>query len=388
MKYELMKPDYNNSILNLINSILKHYKVETDYNGLEIIDKILEKNYNNIVFIILDGMGENILNIASPNGIFNKNKLYNITSVYPTATTAALTTYYSGKPPIETGWLAWSQYFKEYGRAMDMLPDLDSYTGEKINIKDMKILDILKYKTIYEQIEEASHIKTYEIQQKHCEKRARLSLNAETVEDMCDLITSLCQNNERKFILGYYDRPDKILHQFGCESQEVKCFIKYAENAIEKMLEDLKGTNTLILISADHGHQDINETVDNLDLTDLQDCLIMPPTLESRVVGFWVKENKKEEFEKIFNKNFEGKFKLYTRKEFLDSGLLGPKNAKPHQRIDDFIGDYVAVSIGDSRILLGTYLQRVVKGVKEKKSTHCGLTRNEMEVPVIGFEVR
>ena len=99
---KIVLPDYENSILNLINSILHYYHVETKYNGIDILDKKLEKKYKNIVLIILDGMGENILNRISPNGFFKKHQERKITSVYPSTTTAAMTTYYSGKPPIET----------------------------------------------------------------------------------------------------------------------------------------------------------------------------------------------------------------------------------------------------------------------------------------------
>ena len=66
-------PDYEHSILNLINSILKHYNVKTKYNSLPVLEKELEKNYKNVVFIILDGMGEHILKNISPDGYFMKN---------------------------------------------------------------------------------------------------------------------------------------------------------------------------------------------------------------------------------------------------------------------------------------------------------------------------
>lgn len=99
---KIVLPDYKNSILNLINSILHYYHVETKYNGINILDQKLEKKYKNIVLIILDGMGDNILNTISPNGFFKKHQERKITSVYPSTTTAAMTTYYSGKPPIET----------------------------------------------------------------------------------------------------------------------------------------------------------------------------------------------------------------------------------------------------------------------------------------------
>lgn len=387
MNKSILMPNYNHSILNLITSILKNYEVETKYNTLEKIDKLLEKKYRNVVLVILDGMGENILKNISPNGIFSKNKIDEITSVYPSTTTAAMTTYYSGKPPIETGWIAWSQYFKEYGRNIDVLPERDSYTGEKLKVKNQKISDIIGYKTVYEQIKEQnSNIETYEIMPSYCEKKTKLTMTANTVEEMCESIVTLCKNTQNKFVIAYNDNPDGIIHKNGCYSEETKKFVLEAEQEFEKMLQKLKCTNTLIILSADHGHQDINETIDILELKEIQECLIMPPTLESRMIGFFVKYNKRKEFEDIFNKLFKDKYILYSKEDLLKSNLLGYGNR--HKKIEDFIGDYIAIAISDVRINIGTYLSREMKHPDEKKSTHCGLTKNEMEVPLIVFDLK
>ena len=37
----IIYPDYNNSILNLITSILKYYNVETNHSSLEVLDEAL-----------------------------------------------------------------------------------------------------------------------------------------------------------------------------------------------------------------------------------------------------------------------------------------------------------------------------------------------------------
>ena len=43
-KNKIVLPDYENSILNLINSILHYYHVETKYNGLDILNKKYKVN--------------------------------------------------------------------------------------------------------------------------------------------------------------------------------------------------------------------------------------------------------------------------------------------------------------------------------------------------------
>lgn len=372
-------PNYEHSILNLINTILKYYNVETKYVTLPKLEEVLNKNYKNIVLIILDGMGEHILKANSPDKFFVSNEIDKITSVCPSTTTAALTTYYSGKPPIETGWIAMSQYFKEYGRAIEMLRKTDSYTGEKINTSKMDVFDLIKYIPIYEKIENSQpEVKAYEIKPSFCEARSRRNINADNIDLLCDSIKSICNNNEKNFILAYSDKPDTLLHKYGCKAAEVKEFIEETEKKIERMCNELKGSDTLVIISADHGHKDIKKVYNILDLKEIQECLIMPASLESRAVTFWVKEDKKEKFEKFFEDNMRDKFILYTKEEFLEKKLLGYGNK--HPKIDDFIGNYIAIAISDAIIKLET---NISKEKANKKSTHCGFTPDEMEVPLI-----
>ncbi len=380
---ELRYPDYNNSILNLITSILKYYNVETKHDSLKVLDEKLEKKYRNIVFIVLDGMGEHILKSISPNGYFMKNNIKCITSVFPSTTTAALTTYYSGKPPFESGWIAWSQYFKEYGRAIDMLSHKESYLKEDISKAKINVFEsVVNYESIFNRIENASkETKAYEITPEYSDRRSKRSLRANNLTEICDNIKLICKNkDENNFIFAYSDNPDGLLHKYGCASQEAKEMVIDAEKQIEKLREELP-EDTLIIISADHGHKDITKVYDLLEYPQIQDCLIMPASLESRAVAFWVKEDKKQEFEKLFNKEFSEDFLLLSKEEVLKKHILG--YGDKHKKIDDFIGDYLAISISNSIIRLQTYL---ADGKPVKKSTHCGLTKEEMEVPLIVIE--
>ena len=379
---EILNPNYHHSILNTITSILKYYHVETKHKSLEILDKKLKNNYRNVVFLILDGMGEHILKNISPNGNFSKNKIDCVTSVYPSTTTAALTTYYSGKPPYETGWIAWSQYFKEYGRAIDMLKHRESYKGD--NLKDARIdvfKTIVNYETIFEKIEKASpSVKAYEIMPTYADKKSKRSIRADNIDEICDSIDCLCKNPEEKFIMAYSDNPDGILHKYGTTSEEAKNFIKEAESKIEKLCNNLND-DTILIISADHGHKDIEKAYMLLDYPEILECLIMPASLESRSLTFWVKEDMRKVFEERFHHIFKDEFLLMTKEEFLDKHYLG--DGEKHPKIDDFIGNYMALSTSSSIIVLETYL---APGKPVKKSTHCGLTKEEMEVPVIVIE--
>lgn len=381
-KENLVMPNYEHCVLNTITSILKYYNVKTMHKSSDLLDKKLDKRYKNVILLIMDGMGEHILNNISPNGFLNDNKVDVVTSVYPSTTTAALTTYYAGKPPYETGWIAWSQYFKEYGRAVDMLKHRESYKGDSLKDANLNVFEtIVNYKTIFEQIKEASpKTEVFEIMPEYSERRAKNSVKANDINELIDSLKILTKLPTETFIMAYCDNPDSILHKYGTDSIEAKEYLLEAEEKIKNLIQDLPD-DTIVIISADHGHKNIEKAYTLLDYPEILECLITPPSLESRTVTFWVKEQMKDEFVKRFNKLFENEFWLMTKEEFLEKNLLG--FGEKHPKIDDFIGNYIALSTSSSIIRLETFL---AEGKKVKKSTHCGLTKEEMEVPLIVVE--
>jgi len=58
---------------------------------------------------------------------------------------------------------------------------------------------------------------------------------------------------------------------------------------------------------------------------------------------------------------------------------------KRHPKIDDFIGDYVAIAISDAA-MKSIFLQNG-KNEHELKAHHCGLTKDEMLVPLFRINV-
>ena len=275
-KENIIMPNYDNCILGTITSILKYYNVETKHKSSEKLDKILhQKEYKNVILLLLDGLGEHILNKDLPNGYLKNNQIDCVTSVYPSTTTAALTTYYSGKPPYETGWIAWSQYFKEYGRALDMFSHNESYMREPLK---KPLIDVFKtivnYESIFDQIEKASKdVKAYEIEPEYAERRAKRSIRANNLDELIMNIQDLCDNPDKKFIFAYSDNPDGLLHKHGVESEEVKEFLMEAENKIKDMCDKMSD-DTILIITADHGHKDIEKAYTLLDYPEIQECLI------------------------------------------------------------------------------------------------------------------
>lgn len=54
-------PDYNHCLMNITTTILKHYNVPSSFKSINILERELNKNYRNIVLILVDAMGSAIL---------------------------------------------------------------------------------------------------------------------------------------------------------------------------------------------------------------------------------------------------------------------------------------------------------------------------------------
>lgn len=86
---------------------MKGFDLNYKHKTINEIDEIMSKNnFENIVVILCDGMGTNILKKSlTKNDFLLRNLIKNISSVCPATTTAATTSMLSGLNPVEHGWL-------------------------------------------------------------------------------------------------------------------------------------------------------------------------------------------------------------------------------------------------------------------------------------------
>lgn len=380
---EVIFPNYTKSILNTMATVLHHYGIQSDYTDIDLLKTSLNKNYQNIVFMVFDGMGTEMLNRnLQVTDILNRETKMQLTSVFPSTTTAAMTAYYSGKSPNEHGWLGWSLYFKEYGRCIDTFINTDSYSGEVLNAPHAGYT-LMPYLHVLDQIESVTHnqVRSYMIEPNYINYQGKnTKIGVETVQQLFAEIEQLCQQNDQsKFIFCYWPDPDKTMHTSGCYSEET--IKKITE--INHLFEDLtqKTENTLFIVSADHGLIDVEPTTWLNEYPTLTDCFLMPPCIEKRALSFFIKPEKKLEFKEQFNALFDHDFLLFTKEEAFEKRLFGLGTS--HTKTLDFVGDYLACATGTKVLGYQTLTQH-------KKfdfaATHAGLTKEEMVVPLIIVE--
>ncbi|EFF62804.1 phosphodiesterase [Turicibacter sanguinis] len=377
----IVYPDYNNSIMNTISTILTHYGIESNYSTIEDLSNSLNKPHQNVVLMVFDGMGIDMLNQnLKADDFINQNIIKELTSVFPSTTTAAMTAYYSGKSPNEHGWLGWSLYFKEYGRFIDTFINTDSYSGEKIDAPHAGHT-CMPYEHILDKIEQTTNqrIKTYMIEPAYIAYQGKnTKIGVESAKEVFTELKKLCDAPHDKFIFVYWPDPDKTMHSTGCYSNETKEKIKEINDLFKQIVETT--SNTLFIASADHGLIDVEPTIYLNEYEELDECFIMPPSIEKRAVSFFIKPEMKQAFEERFNRLFGEEFILLSKQEVLNQQLFG--QGLSHRKTTDFLGDYLACATGKK--VLG-YLAMTTKRF-DFGATHAGLTKEEMMVPLIIIE--
>lgn len=384
MSRKIQLPDYKNCSVNVISSVCKSYKVNTGHPGLPLVDSLLNPRPKNVVILVLDGMGEYILKKnLSADSFLRKHQVGVLSSVFPSTTTTGTMCFKTGLQPIEHGWISLFLYFKEVGEAVNLYLSTNAYSKKPVSMAHVAN-EVLSYANILELISErnAGSVRTYALS--IIQARAMDGVSQIIYQDfseMCGLLSTLCQTEESKVIYAYHDCPDNVMHQFGPYSRETAHALLDIDAELANLAE--KCPDTLFLISADHGQIEVDEVIDLANYPDLVSTLLMPPTGDARAKNFFVKPGRHSEFERLIKKYLPDKFALFSKAKIAEMGLLG--DAKPHVKIDDFVGDFWLVSTGNANLAYSTLYKLPVK---EPRGSHGGLTKEEMTVPLIAVRTK
>ncbi len=357
-------PDYNYCLTNVACSILKYFEVDYKHNTISDIDNMLEEyNPKNVVLILYDGMGYNLLNrILKEDDFLRANTIRSISSVCPSTTTAATTSILSGMNPSEHNWLGWDMYIKEENKIITMF--LNTFKDTYVQAAPYNIANkYYGYKNLIEQINEGKY--SASIVSNHG------GIKYKDIDEMNEKILEETSKEGRRYVYAYYEDPDSTMHEHGTDSKEsIDAF-----NLVNKKTEELsrKLKDTLLIVIADHGH--MNSTPITLsEYKDIFDTLDGDVSIESRFCSFKIKEGREEEFVRLFKKYFGEWFVLKTKEEIIREFWFGRGDYNKYYRAT--LGDYFALAISDKYF-------RYNENSVNLKSMHAGITEDEMRIPLI-----
>ena len=368
---KLYMPNYNNCILNVDASISKYYGVNPKYDTFSALDNILASNkYKHIAIMLLDGMGSYIIkNNLDEDSFLRTHKICDINAVFPPTTACAVPALCSGIEPLKTGWVGWSNYFTEVNKFVVMFRNVDYFSNEPVEINVAE--NVLPYKKFYQDF----NTKVFELGPSFTPS------NCQSFEEMCERYINEIKNKETSFCYMYWDDPDKVMHINGAFSKEAKTEIKQMDDILRTMEANLPD-DTLVVITADHGHIDVNP-IYLANFKDILSLLVRVPSNEGRCAFFKVKPFRKRKFVKLFNEYFADYFTLITKKDFIEEGYLGNNINEENYKIASFVGDYVAIAKKNYYFNFDPVLACEEFDKMVFKSHHAGITENEMIIPFV-----
>ena len=139
----LILPDYSNlNIVELMRFLYSKYGVDINCNN--------ENRFSNLInlkkhtaFILIDGMGSNLINLLSDDSVLKQHKVEDMITVCPSSTGCVLTSVATATYPSEHGIIGWYNYNREYN--VDYYPLLfTDRDGNDLNEKGINAHDIFK----------------------------------------------------------------------------------------------------------------------------------------------------------------------------------------------------------------------------------------------------
>jgi hypothetical protein len=382
----MLKPDYDNSIINLISSVRKALGSNHEiYQPLTILED-MELNNQPLVLLIVDGLGYSFLK-QFPDSFLNQHLKSRLTSVFPSTTASAITSFFTGVAPQQHAITGWYTYFRELGAVATVLPFMPRYQGECFSSVGITPDQLIDHDPLADQLDVPCHVvlPNYIIDSDYSRaiSGSAFRYGYSSLTEMMGCIDDLTQLQQPGFILSYWADLDSLSHGYGIKSPQVASHFLELDKACKNTFLKLAIRGVKILICSDHGlvNTDKEHTLLLEDHPELASTLTLPLCGEPRCAFCYVRSDKRRAFEKYILKEFSSACELIRSSDLIANGFFG--KGQPSPRLEERVGEYSLLMrenfiIKDRLINEKPFRQRGVHG---------GLSEQELYVPLITLGV-
>lgn len=390
----MVLPDYHGgSIANLMSSIaLAMGGWETGYLPLPQLDGERLGRVRNLVLLVVDGLGYRHLQERAPESALFSHCVGSMTSVCPSTTATAIPTFLSGLPPQQHGLTGWFTYFAEVGSIVTVLPYTTRLGRMPIDDRLLSPRQLSGVAPIYDHLAAQSHLVipdwiagTTFNQAFTGQGRLRPYPYRGGLQGMFKGIRAVVDaGKERNFVYAYWPEFDSLSHEHGVASAAVAEHLASLDQAFAELVARLRGTDTQLLVTADHGFVDTSpeKSLRLADHPQLAETLMMPLCGEPRLSFCYVHPDRTAQFERYVSGELADAVTLYPSEQLLREGWFGLGEA--HPRLRDRIGHYALVMKENYIITSELPGERPLSHV----GVHGGLSPDEMYVPLISLDCR
>ncbi|MBT6273122.1 MAG: phosphodiesterase [Chromatiales bacterium] len=379
------KPDYaGQGIVNLMASLQLGLGNERPVHcAATLLEESEVRDARNVVLVVIDGLGYEYLCAHPQASALNGALRGKLTSVFPSTTASAITTYLTGDAPQQHAITGWHMYMREMGAIMTMLPGFARFGGESLVRQGIDLPKLLGNRSFNERITADSHMvlpmmiadSAYTLAH-----RGPGQVSAyETLNQMFDEARSIVTSQDGQYVHAYWPNLDATGHRFGMASPRALEVLMELDRSFARFVEDVKGTGTLVVLCADHGQVDTKaQDWVSLDAdTAAGRHLSVPLCGEPRAAYCYVNARNTQSFGDAIAAEFGSADVLHESDQWLRDGWYGL--GEPHPELLSRTGDFVLMPGAHQAAKDWLPLERRYQVV----GVHGGATASEMFVPLI-----
>jgi len=386
-------PDYDGaSIVNLMRSIERALDAgpgdaTAAYPELTALPAQTLSGARNIVLLVIDGLGYDYLTAAGADSALRRRLKARMTSVFPSTTATAVTSFLTGVGPQQHALTGWNMWLRELGCLATTLRFRPRHGGEPLSKAGIAPSSVFTVEPMFDRIAASAYVLSpaeivdsdYNVA--HCGSALRRPYK-EVPEMFSAAADILRSGSERKFIHAYTSELDAAAHTFGSASPELQQKFRQIDAAFARFLEEIAGTDTAVIAAADHGFIDSPKAarIELEDHPELAQTLMLPLCGERRVAYCYVWPGQEAAFEHYVQTRLAHCASLYRSRDLIAQGWFGLGPANP--RLAERIGEYTLVMKDDYTIKdwIPGERRHLTLGV------HGGVSAAEMHVPLIVAE--
>ena len=396
-------PEYASYCISGIPStIMQHFGVKPP--GIPLPHDALGETdgVENIVLMILDGFGMSAWRRQQGGGFVkamtSKGSVRPITTVFPSTTAAALTTFATGLTPQEHGLHEWFLYIKGLDAVVATLPfSFASDPGRETLQGHMKPRALFTGEPIFGPLKKAGvNVESYVSRAlagtsyTSLVHKASKKVAYSSSSDMVALLRKSVESARRpSFFYVYWSYIDSIEHRYGPATDESELEAAAISFVIQKGLVERLGRaaarRTLIMVSADHGQVPVNPektiylnryrgVVKGLRRT--KSGRPIPATGSARDVFLHVEQDEEARVTQLLARGLDGRASVVSVKDAVERGLFGLN--RPSRKFRERAGSVIVLPHGNRTVW---YKDRPDYAL-DLRGHHGGLSKEEMTVPL------
>lgn len=378
-------PDYaGEGIANLMQSLALGLGDRAPHSALPPLNGLPPETvarHRRVLLLVVDGLGDAMLADPGLCPALQAHRVKAISSVFPTTTAAGITTFLTGQPPARHGLTGWFTYIEALERVMAVLPGLPR--GEGPAYRDLTVTprELLGLEPLFARLPGASaSVSPASIANSPFNRSISGDARRYVYKDLVGFFSQTLRAVQAcpGFTYAYWPELDRLGHDHGAHSPELRAHLAELDTGFARLLEGLAGSDTLVLLTADHGMIDAPRHIDLSQHPEIAACLSRPLCGEPRVAFAYVRPEARAGFVERVRGELGHCLNLVESRRLLEDGWFGPGPA--HPALAGRVGDF-ALFMHDGWMIFDR-----VPGEKHPPrmvGVHGGLSEAERLVPLV-----